>query len=84
MFGKEVPLHVGRLQVQEKTLRGTAMYQKEDFADALALIARHPEIPDLLVTKRVDLEKGAALVTEMAKNGSGDILKLIIIPGEEN
>ena len=83
VFGKEVPVHVGRLQVQEKTMHGTAMYQKQDFADALTLMARHPQMPSLLVSRRVGLDEGADLITRMAKEGPGDILKLIIIPGTD-
>lgn len=80
VFGNEVPLHVGKLQVGEKSIRGSAMYQKDDYVTALDLLARYPEIPELVVSKIVGIEEGAEIITEMAKSGPGDILKLVIVP----
>ncbi|AZQ77848.1 hypothetical protein EJ997_11350 [Flaviflexus ciconiae] len=80
VFNSEVPVHVGKLQVGEQALLGTAMYQKQDFTRALELLAKYPDIPGILVSKITGLEEGAEIITEMAKNGPGDILKLILVP----
>lgn len=80
VFNKEVPIHVGKLQVAEQAILGTAMYQKEDFQTALELLTRYPSIPDILVSDIVGLEEGAEIITRMAAEGPGDILKLVIRP----
>lgn len=80
VFNLEVPVHVGKLQVKEQAILGTAMYQTQDFATALDLLATYPDIPEILVSAVVSLEEGADMITDMAKNGPGDILKLIMVP----
>lgn len=80
VFNREVPVHIGQLQVREQALLGTAMYQKEDFMTALDLLAKYPEIPDVLVSDVVTLEEAAPRITEMAKFGPGQTLKLIMVP----
>lgn len=76
--GHEVP--VGQVQVKEISFLGTAMYVRQDFVEALEVMARHPEIADLLVTRIATLEEGAELITAMAADGPGDILKLVMVP----
>ncbi|WP_054952695.1 zinc-dependent alcohol dehydrogenase [Flaviflexus massiliensis] len=80
VFNEEVPIHIGKLQVAEQSFHGTAMYQKEDFARALELLAKYADLPDLLISKITSLEEGAPLITGMAKKGPGEILKLILVP----
>ncbi len=80
VFDREVPIHVGKLQVAEQSFIGTATYQKQDFETALAILDRHRDIPELVVSRIVGMEEGAELITSMAANGPGDILKLLIIP----
>lgn len=80
VFNHDVPIHVGKLQVAEQAFVGTATYQKQDFATALDLLDRYPNIPELIVSKVTGMEEGAALTTTMAEDGPGDILKLIIVP----
>lgn len=70
VFNLEVPVHVGKLQVKEQAILGTAMYQTQDFATALDLLATYPDIPEILVSAVVSLEEGADMITDMAKNGS--------------
>lgn len=76
--GHEVP--VGELQVKEISFLGTAMYTRQDFIEALDIMARFPGIADLLVSREETLENGAELINEMAAHGPGDILKLVMIP----
>jgi L-iditol 2-dehydrogenase len=76
--GHEIP--VGQLQVQEISFLGTAMYVRDDFIEALELMAAYPEIADLLVTHTATLEDGAELINQMAARGPGDVLKLVMIP----
>lgn len=76
--GHDVP--VGELQVKEISFLGTAMYVRQDFIEALEIMARYPEISDLLVSRETSLEAGADLITEMAAHGPGDILKLVMVP----
>lgn len=76
--GHEVP--VGELQVKEISFLGTAMYVRQDFIEALEIMARYPEIADLLVSREATLEGGVELINEMAAHGPGDILKLVMIP----
>lgn len=80
VFNEEIPIHVGKLQVAEQAILGTAMYQKEDFQTALDLLAKYPSIPEILVSEIADLEKGAEIITRMAAEGPGNILKLVIQP----
>ena len=80
VFDREVPIHVGKLQVAEQSFIGTATYQKRDFAKALAILDRYPNIPELIVSRISSMEEGAELITSMAANGPGDILKLLIVP----
>lgn len=80
VFKDASTVHVGELQVREQALLGTAMYQRSDFATALDLLARYPEIPDVLVSQIVGLEEGADMVTQMAASGPGNVLKLIMVP----
>ena len=80
VFKDALPVHVGKLQVREQALLGTAMYQREDFMTALDILDRHPDIPDQIVSRVTGLEEGADLITTMAKEGPGDILKLIMVP----
>lgn len=80
VFNEEVPIHVGKLQVAEQAILGTAMYQKEDFETALRLLTTYPSIPDILVSRVVGLDEGAEIITQMAAEGPGDILKLVIKP----
>lgn len=76
--GHEIP--IGELQVKEVSFLGTAMYVRDDFITALGVLERHPDLADLLVSRTVSLEEGADLVTTMAAEGPGDILKLVLIP----
>ncbi|MDP9831601.1 zinc-dependent alcohol dehydrogenase [Trueperella abortisuis] len=80
VFKNPVELHVGELQVREQALLGTAMYTKEDFKTALDLLSRYPNIPEILVSKIVDLETAAKKITEMGKHGPGNTLKLLMKP----
>ena len=45
VFDREVPIHVGKLQVAEQSFIGTATYQKQDFTAALTILERYPDIP---------------------------------------
>lgn len=76
--GYEIP--IGELQVKEVSFLGTAMYVRDDFVTALGVLERHPDFADLLVSRTVSLEVGADLITTMAAEGPGDILKLVLIP----
>lgn len=76
--GHAVP--VGQVQVKEISFLGTAMYVRQDFVEALEIMARYPDIADLLVTRIATLEEGAELITTMAASGPGDILKLVMVP----
>lgn len=76
--GYEIP--IGELQVKEVSFLGTAMYVRDDFVTALGVLERHPDLADLLVSRTVSLEVGADLITTMAAEGPGDILKLVLIP----
>ena len=76
--GHEIP--IGELQVKEVSFLGTAMYVRDDFVTALGVLERHPDLADLLVSRTVSLEVGADLITTMAAEGPGDILKLVLIP----
>ena len=76
--GHEVP--VGQVQVKEISFLGTAMYVRQYFVEALEIMDRYPEIADLLVTRIATLEDGAGLITAMAADGPGDILKLVMVP----
>lgn len=80
VFKDALPVHVGLLQVREQALLGTAMYQRDDFFTALEMLDRYPEIAELVVSRVTGLEEGAELITKMAKDGPGDILKLILVP----
>lgn len=76
--GHTVP--IGELQVKEISFLGTAMYVREDFIEALEILARYPKLAELLVTRTTSLEEGAELITTMAAEGPGDILKLVMVP----
>lgn len=80
VFKNPALVHVGLLQVREQALLGTAMYQREDFLTALQILDRHPDLPDVIVSRVTGLEEGAEIITEMAKSGPGEILKLIMVP----
>ena len=80
VFKTSLPVPVGELQVKEISFLGTAMYVRQDFIEALEIMARYPGIADLLVSRSTSLEEGAELVNQMAAHGPGDILKLVMTP----
>lgn len=80
VFKDAQPVHIGQLQVREQALLGTAMYQRSDFMTALEIMARHSDIPERIVSRITSLEEGAELITKMAAEGPGDILKLVMVP----
>lgn len=80
VFNKDVPIPVGELQVREITLAGTAMYTREDFHAAAEMMVAAPSIAEAIVTHRTSLEEGAELITRMAADGPGEIIKLIMEP----
>lgn len=80
VFGSDVPVPVGQLQVKEIAFLGTAMYVRQDFVEALEILDRFPELPDLIVSRTTSLEDGAPLIEEMGRSGPGDILKLVMVP----
>lgn len=80
VFNSKLPVPIGELQVKEVSFLGTAMYVREDFVTALDVLERHPDLADLLVNRTATLEQGADLITTMAAEGPGDILKLVLIP----
>ena len=80
VFNQDVPVPVGRLQVREVALLGTAMYTKDDFRTALEVLGRHPDLADVLVSRTTSLEEGAAITTTMAAEGPGDVVKLVMVP----
>ncbi|WP_299036599.1 zinc-binding dehydrogenase [uncultured Pseudokineococcus sp.] len=80
VFDAPVPVAVGRLQVREVALLGTAMYTRADFEVALRLLREHPDLGDRLVTRTTGLEEGADLVTEMGRSGPGELVKLVMVP----
>ncbi|WP_162301561.1 zinc-dependent alcohol dehydrogenase [Nesterenkonia muleiensis] len=80
VFNKDVPVPVGELQVREITFTGTAMYTREDFITASEMLTLNPAIAESIITTRVTLEEGARLITRMAAEGPGKIIKLIMEP----
>lgn len=80
VFKSSLPVPIGELQVKEISFLGTAMYVRQDFIEALEIMARYPGIADLLVSRSTSLEDGTALVNQMASSGPGDILKLVMVP----
>lgn len=80
VFNIDVPIPAGELQVREIAFNGTAMYTREDFERALELLAIDADTPQRIVSRRVDLEEGAQIITDMVADGPGDIIKLLMEP----
>lgn len=69
----------GEIQMYERTVVGSAMYNREDYASAMAQW-QAGTLGDLgrLITRRIGLEEGPALITAMAEGRRPDDIKNII------
>lgn len=72
-----------RLVLKEVTIRPAAFYGwhegEREFAEAARVLARHPELPDLLVTHRFGLGEAAAAFAAAADRSLGAI-KVHVLP----
>lgn len=80
IFNAPVPVDVGRLQIDEKRLQGTAVYTRDDFVRAIEVAGANREKVDSVVSHRLSLEAGAELITAMARDGGGSVMKLLVDP----
>lgn len=80
VFNTPVPVDVGRLQIDEKRLQGTAVYTRDDFVRAIEVAVAHREKVDSVVSHRLSLEAAATMITQMAQDGGGSVMKLLLDP----
>jgi threonine dehydrogenase-like Zn-dependent dehydrogenase len=83
VYFDEVPLLGVPLLSKELTVRNAMAYSHHeggsDFGSAVALLARHPEIADTLITRRFPLDDAAEAFRAAADRASGEI-KVVLEP----
>lgn len=78
VFKGSHPTPVGDLQIREITMIGTATYTKGDIAEALRVILAKPELVERMVTFTEDWADAASQITTIARDGAGEVMKLIV------
>jgi threonine dehydrogenase-like Zn-dependent dehydrogenase len=73
------PLDLGLLAFKEITVRGSLVYDEDDFAAAAAHIAAGRIPCDLIITKVAPLDSAPAIVTEL-HGGATDHVKVLLTP----
>lgn len=81
VFKGSHPTPVGDLQIREITMVGTATYTKDDIAEALEVILAKPELVEAMVTFTEDWTDAADRITAIARDGAGDVMKLMVRRG---
>jgi L-gulonate 5-dehydrogenase len=77
LSGRPAPVLVGTLPFQELDVIGVSTCQPEEFADAVALVQRHPDTVARLVTHRFPAEETVAAMRLVADNPA-EVLKAAI------
>lgn len=71
-------VEIGDLVRRGVTLRGSYAYTRDDFANALALLAAHPPVADTL-SERTALAEGSEAFTRLVE-GRADAVKILLQP----
>lgn len=77
VFGKKPPIDIGLVQDRELTLRGTLMYQKVDFEQAVAMMAAGKLHLDELISAHFPFERYLAAYEEIEAAG-GKTMKVMV------
>ncbi len=77
VFGKKPPIDIGLVQDRELTLRGTLMYQKVDFEQAVELMAAGKLHLDELISAHFPFERYLAAYEEIEAAG-GKTMKIMV------
>lgn len=77
VFGKKPPIDIGLVQDRELTLRGTLMYQKVDFEQAVELMAAGKLHLDELISAHFPFEQYLAAYEEIEAAG-GKTMKVMV------
>jgi L-gulonate 5-dehydrogenase len=77
LSGRPAPVVVGALPFQELDVIGVSTCQLGEFAEAVALVQRHPDSVERLVTQRFPAEETAAAMRLVADNPA-EVLKAVV------
>lgn len=81
VFGKKTLVDMALVQDHELELIGTLMYTRDDFTEAVRLIAAGRILTAPLVSHRYPLER-AAEAFETARQGGADVMKVLVQVGK--
>lgn len=81
LFGAPEPFTVSALQMAERRLIGSNVYDADDFRTAIAAIGRDPETVRAVITDRGDLAEAAEYLTSKASGVADEVVKYIVRPG---
>jgi len=76
-FGKRSNIHLGELQLYERTLTGTGMYTKQDFNTAVEIATKSTELEQLL-SKVIELDEVPEMLRRLNANEEKDSVKIAI------
>lgn len=80
LFGGPESFHVSALQMSEKRLVGSNVYDADDMRGAIASIAADPEGIRSLITHRGSLDAAACYLTDKAAGAPDDVIKYVVLP----
>jgi 2-desacetyl-2-hydroxyethyl bacteriochlorophyllide A dehydrogenase len=80
LFGSPELVHVPALQMAEKRLIGSNVYDRQDMASAIAAIAADPIAIRSLITHRGDLAAAAHYLTRKVAGADDDVVKYVVLP----
>jgi 2-desacetyl-2-hydroxyethyl bacteriochlorophyllide A dehydrogenase len=81
LFGEPEHVRVSALQMAEKRLIGSNVYDRQDMASAIEAIAEAPEAIRTLITHRGDLAAAARYLTRKVAGADDDVVKYVVLPG---
>lgn len=84
LFGGPETVHVSALQMAERRLVGSNVYDREDMASAIAAIAASPDAIRTLITHRGDLAAAARYLTRKVAGADDDVVKYVVLPNRTN
>ena len=87
LFDGQVPVLISALQMAEKRLVGSNVYDGDDMREAISAIAETPDAIRTLITHRGDLASAAEYLTRKVAGEPDDVVKYVVFPDptmEEN
>jgi threonine dehydrogenase-like Zn-dependent dehydrogenase len=76
---KEVSLNIGWFTQKEIDVLGTSVCTAEQFAEAVAIVGRHRELVEPLITQQFALDEAPAAI-DFAMRNPADVMKVVVRP----